>query len=415
MGLFRSEVIEAQRERLHGQVVLLPRWPHTLVCLFLLLWVSAALIFLTQASYSRKASVRGWLEPVDGLVQVYAQSEGRLAKLLVEPGDHVVAEQPLAVINGDRVLEDGAQVESILLQEYEQQKAVLEGQLARESHLTALRRDELLTAIDAVEAAAAAITRQRQTLVERKALGDRRLERHQQLAAQGHLTQAELDALREQALQLAGDQQSLETEQLRQEAQLSTLRAELSRLPQESGNAVDRLKLSLSDLSQEIARLRGSRAHVVQASVAGTVSRIALQPGQRAMSQEALVTLLPEGSPLVAQLLVPVRASGFLSPGQKLLIRYDAFPYQKYGLQEGVLTSVSDSAVLPRELARFPISAGEAVFRAAARPEQTSLLARGEKHKLKAGMTFSADIVLEHRSLLEWLLEPLLSLRGRLR
>ena len=50
MSLFRQEAIDAQRARLQGQVVLLPRWPHALLSALLLLWLVAVITFLTQAS-----------------------------------------------------------------------------------------------------------------------------------------------------------------------------------------------------------------------------------------------------------------------------------------------------------------------------------------------------------------------------
>ena len=80
MGLFRREALEAQRDRLQGHVVLLPRWHHALVSGFLLLWVVAALTFLNQTTYSRRETVRGWLEPAAGMIRIYPQSEGRLGR-----------------------------------------------------------------------------------------------------------------------------------------------------------------------------------------------------------------------------------------------------------------------------------------------------------------------------------------------
>ena len=50
MGLFRKEALAARRERLHGDVVLLPSTPHILLSLLLLAWLFGALLFLTNAS-----------------------------------------------------------------------------------------------------------------------------------------------------------------------------------------------------------------------------------------------------------------------------------------------------------------------------------------------------------------------------
>jgi membrane fusion protein len=88
-------------------------------------------------------------------------------------------------------------------------------------------------------------------------------------------------------------------------------------------------------------------------------------------------------------------------------LRYDAFPYQKFGAQRARLVEIAESAV--------PVQAGAPpLFRALAALERQDVLAFGTPQTLRPGMALSADIVVDERSLLEWLLEPLFSIRGRL-
>ena len=397
MGLFRSAAVDASQHRLEGHVVLLPRIPHSFLCAFLVAWTTAVAVFLTQASYSRRATVSGWLEPASGAVRVYPSSEGRLSQWLVRDGDTVVRGQPLAVINGGRVLDDGQRLEAVLLAEYQDQITVLERQLARETALLSVRQNDLRRQLAVRTRELAVMGRQIDTLEARAALLKRRRARHE-----------------EQQLVLASQRQAIEIDQARGLAQRQELAGRLSRLPGQSANTLDRLRLQRSELSQAVARLRGNRAQVIEAPLTGRVSNIALRPGQKARYETPILTLIPRDSPLVAQLLVPVRAAGFLEPGQDLTIRYDAFPYQKYGMQRGRVIHVADSATLPGEHQALPFRVSEPVYRLTARPDQSSLLRHGETVALKAGMTLSADIVLERRSLLEWLLEPLLMAGSRL-
>ena len=414
MGLFRQEAIDAQRHRLQGHVVLLPRWPHALLSALLLLWLAALMTFLTQASYSRKETVRGWLEPADGMVRIFPQAEGRIAQLLVAEGEPVIKGQPVAIINGDRILEDGAHLEALLLEEYQARKDAMERQLAREAVLEELRNGELLARIGDAKATLKQSDEQAATLAQRIAIGEQRLARHRSLTEAGHLTASELEQLEEQQLLLTGERQELAVQRLQQASLLKQLRAERQRLPEETRNAEDRLRIALGELSAEIAQLRGNRTHVLVAPLDGQVSSIGFAEGQRATYEQALMTLLPENSPLEATLLVPVRAAGFLETGQALHIRYDAFPYQKFGLQAGKIVEVTAGTVLPSDQANLPLRISEPVFRVTALPADDGVPAYGRRFELKPGMTLSADIVLEERSLLQWLLEPLHSLRGRM-
>ena len=414
MGLFRQQAVEASQDRLHGQVLLLPRLPHTLLSLFLLLWLAALLLFLTQTSYSRKETVQGWLEPVSGLVRIYPQTEGKLAQLLVGNGDPVVQGQPLAIINGDRVLADGIHLETLLLQEYQAQQRALQRQFDREAVLAQVREQELARRLQAALAELDGIHGQLDAQQGRLQLAGKRQQRHQRLSDSGHITATELESLQEQDLLMQRDLQALRVEQAQQESVISQLRASSNRLPDETANSMDLLRRQLSQLSQDIARLRGNRAYVVMASIAGEVSNLRIQAGQTVRSEQPLLSLIPANAQLEVKLLVPVRAAGFISSGQKLLLRYDAFPYQKFGLQHGEVLAVASSASLPGELTTAPFRLSEAVYRVTAAPASEHISAYGRELPLKTGMTLSADIVLEQRSLLQWLLEPIHSLRGRL-
>jgi membrane fusion protein len=414
MELFRQQVVARQQHRLQGEVVVLPRLPHYFLCLALLSWLALVLVFLTQANYSRKETVRGWLEPTAGLVQVYAQSEGKLAQLLVAEGEQVQQNQALAVINGDRILADGQHLEQLLLEEYQAQKQVLQAQLQRAARLSESAAAELAQRLRSGQLELTSLGGQIHTLEQQAALLDRRGQRYSRLQAAGHVTDSELELLREQQLTLQHKMQQVSLQRMRQQASVEHFVIQQQQQPITSANAADTLRLSLSDLSQQIARLRGNRAYVIRAAISGTVSDIRVKQGQRAQLNQPLLTLLPENPVLIARLLVPVRAAGFLMAGQSLSLRYDAFPHQKFGSSAAAIDSVAATSSLPGNNYQLPFTIAEPVYKVQARLESSAVSAYGQSFPLKAGMTLWADVQLEQRSLLQWLLEPLFSLRGRL-
>jgi len=60
--------------------------------------------------------------------------------------------------------------------------------------------------------------------------------------------------------------------------------------------------------------------------------------------------LAPDGVPLEAELLIPSAAVGFVRAGQRVALRYEAFPYQKFGLQGGRVRQISQSALSQAEI-----------------------------------------------------------------
>jgi membrane fusion protein len=98
---------------------------------------------------------------------------------------------------------------------------------------------------------------------------------------------------------------------------------------------------------------------------------------------------------------------GLVRPGQRVRLMYDAFPVARFGAQQGVVTRVSTAAVPVRE------TEGPVRYRVEVALERQSVAANGAEMPLQPDMTVKADVVLEKRSLLEWILQPLLAARAR--
>ena len=172
--------------------------------------------------------------------------------------------------------------------------------------------------------------------------------------------------------------------------------------------ALGGLDLQLSELHGQRAVLRAESLNRVFAPVAGTVGNVSGSAGQLVDAARPVVTLIPRGSRLQARLLVPSRAAAFLRPGQPVKLRLDAFPYQKFGVQPAVLRE------LPASPGRASPGQSDPIYLATAELAAQTVRAYGEVVALKPGMALSADVVVEERSLLAWLLDPLLAVRGRL-
>jgi membrane fusion protein len=104
---------------------------------------------------------------------------------------------------------------------------------------------------------------------------------------------------------------------------------------------------------------------------------------------------------------VPSSAIGFLEKGQKVKIAIDAFPYQRFGTIDGVITSLAESPISER----MPSGETASVYMVRAKLNNSSMSAFGRREKLLVGMTLSARIIMENRSLIEWLFEPLYAIQ----
>lgn len=414
--LFRQQAVQHQRRGLQGDILLAPSLPPLLLSGALLVWFIAAVTWLGTAQYARKETALGWLEPPQGVLRIYANHTGVIKEVLVREGEIVAADQPLLVIHGNNLLASGEGLESQLLQELQQQQALLHDQQMRHQQHHQQRVADIDQRIAGIEQELLLLEQQEQNLRKRAALLDKQLARQAQLLESGHVSAFDWESSQQQALALDAEQTTLARQRLQQQRLLDEARSERQELPQRHADQQTALATELSELSQQMAQWQSQQAQVIKAAQAGIVSNLRARVGQQVTSsqQAPLLTLNPEQATLSVQLLVPARAAGFVQIGQVLDIRYDAFPYQKFGLYRGRVTQVSDTVLLPGELQQVPVPVAEPVYLITAQLDSPKVMAFGRDFALKSGMTLSADIRLEERRLLRWLFEPLFSLRGRI-
>ena len=96
-----------------------------------------------------------------------------------------------------------------------------------------------------------------------------------------------------------------------------------------------------------------------------------------------------------------------------MLLRFEAYPYQKFGHMPGVVRSVSRVTAPPAELGVGEAGA-EPVYRVTVELDSQSVTAYGQSHEVQAGMAVEGDVLLETRRLYEWVLEPLYTLTGKI-
>lgn len=185
----------------------------------------------------------------------------------------------------------------------------------------------------------------------------------------------------------------------------------LERLPMEEEEALSKLVSARADLERQRLEIEGRRAITLVAPIHGRVTALQATRGGQA-SNRPLLSILPQGGVLEAHLYVPTRAIGFVEEGQAVRLAYDAFNYRRFGVYDGIVRDVSATILSPDNVPG-PIAPQEPVYRVTVSIDQQAVEAYGKAVPLQAGMTLSAEIILEKRSLIQWLHDPLLSLRGR--
>ncbi|RZI61804.1 MAG: HlyD family efflux transporter periplasmic adaptor subunit [Rubrivivax sp.] len=408
-NLFRKEAVEHRGQRLLGEVLLhVPagaRWVTLLVVLAFALLIG----FLALGTYARKETVGGWLRPERGVIRVEAQSDGVVDSLHAAEGDLVARGAAIAALRLDGQLDRGQTLSSRLLGDLGRERAQMEQQQEALRARFVAREARLKDQVQSFEAEIAQFRRQLETLDRRAELAQRQVSDQADLARQGYLSRRDADRLEDAALAVVATRESVRQDMLERDTALRNTRLELAGIGHERDAALAELGEKLASLDQRSTEATRRGQVMLVAPIAARVANVRVETGAAVKAGTLVADLLPADSALRAELFAPSRAIGFVKPGDEVRLRYDAFPYQKFGVGRGRVISVSRAAVDARELP-MGISAQGPVYRVMVSLDQGLPGLEGTATALRAGMTLQADLVLEERRVVEYLFSPVLGL-----
>ena len=246
----------------------------------------------------------------------------------------------------------------------------------------------------------------------RKELAEHKVKRYEDLVNAEFASPVELQTQQEALIDQGARLQSLARAKLTLQRERAGMVAEEQQTTAQLVTELATADRELAVIDQETAENAARRATVIVAPQAGTVSAISIGLGQFVTAGQTLAAIQPKDTPLEAHLYAPSSTAGFVAVGQKVMIRYAAYPYQKFGLQSGKVTAVSQSAFAPSDLSQalqtlFGKQSTEALYRVTVALNAQNIATYGEARPLKAGMALEADIIQDRRTIIEWMLEPL--------
>src|SRR3977135_2451416 len=410
-SLFRQEAIDfLHQRRSWGEVVSLQPISSTILGLNLAGRGEVGLCLLSTAPYARKEPVTGYLTPTFGTAKIFVPQQGFIKELQVKEGQEVAEGDPLLAGVTSQLTANGKDANTPVLAELAQQRDVVKRQIAAEERRTASEHDRLASTIKGIEVETAQLEDQRKIQNERLKLSESFVSSGATLTASGALPAIELKRRELAALEQKQNLASLDQQITARRTQLTDARHTLEQLPIIAAERIRVLRGDLSWIEQRIAEVNGRRAYVIKAPTSGRVSTLQATVGQIADPKHIQLEIIPLDSTLQAELFFPTRAFGFVRPGQQVRILYDAFPYQKFGTYRGSVTKVSHTMLTGNETTG-PIALKEPAYRVTAALERPDIDAYGLKMPLQPDMLLKADVILEQRSLMRWLLDPVFGAR----
>lgn len=428
--LFRSEVLVSQNSQWLGAIRLAQPLSNWLIAGLSMIVAVGLALFLVFGSINKKVRVTGITTPVGGSLTIFAPNAGVLVHRFVAEGQQVVGGQPLFELSTER--QNGLGEMTALLA---QQLSIRQQSLTSERQTRLVQDGEKRRVLDArVQNMSTEVVEMEQEIAlaqRRESLSRETVKKYQTLETSGFVSPTQTQQRQEELIDVSARLGTLLRGRVQLHANQLNAQAEIADLAGNLATALTQLDRAEASLKQEMLENQNRKTSLITAPMTGTVTTISNEPGQAVNASQVLATLIPNSraasgatDEMEAHLYASSRTVGFVAPGQDVLIRYQAFPYQKFGLYHGTVTDVSRTPFAPSELpanvastiltnAQQTISGfngNEALYRVKVKLARQSVDAYGKKQTLKAGMTLEADLMQDKRKIWEWVFEPVLAM-----
>lgn len=415
--LFREEVLKEKTNKWVGEIVIIRPLSFTFYSVFslILILILIIVIFFMYGSYTKKTSVQGQLIPNRGLVKVYSIDAGIILKKYVEEGQNIKKGDVLYEISLERIGTQG-DIQDAISSQVKLRNLSLKNELAQVKISQNNEKLEIKNKINTYKVDLVNINNLIESQKNRVDIAENLLSRYKTLLQTDSITfeqyQQKKDILLEQdsmLQELVRNKNSILSDLKQQEIIINGLNAN-------QDQHLEQLNRDIALTNQELTEAQSKGNLIIKASSSGIATAINIQEGQFVNNSTVLLSIIPKNSDLVAEFYVPSNMIGFIKIGDKVLLRYEAYPYQKFGHANGEISTISKvsllSSDLPNVSAIFPQQ--KSVYIVKAKLENQSIMTYGNQQKLQVGMTFEADVLQEKRSVFEWVFEPLISISGKL-
>ncbi len=406
--LFRQEALEAKKTKVLGSVALYCppfRWLIiTLVCAL----VAVLITFCIFGSYTKRETAKGVLVPENGMMTITAMTAGTVITLPAHEGDRLEKSAQVASISSEISTRFGQTREAIARQLDLQQEG-LKQQLSNLEQLNAETLKSLQEKASLLQQQSVELDTIYRQRTEQIGLAKKQLDKARAMRAEGYASNTEVEKQQNDMLDASVRLQDVARQRIDVRQQLSQARQQLREQPITYSQQKNDIKQKLSEIAQSMMENESRRSVYLRTPERGTVSAVLVKQGQIVSAGQTLAIILPDNAHLQARIMLSSRAVGFIRPGQRVVLRYQSFPWQTFGQQYGTVKDISTSALSPQEISTITgdSQVQEPMYQVKVAVDHQTVQAYGKEVSLRAGSGLEADFIVDKRRIYQWVLEPL--------
>ncbi|WP_159564344.1 HlyD family secretion protein [Budvicia diplopodorum] len=412
--LFRQEVIDHNKNVWLGKITLISRIPAWVIALFSLFVLVAFLLFLIFGSFIRRVNVAGEAIIYPHPVEVFAAYPGIVEKSFIEVGSRVNKGQKLYQIDMSRVTSSGnasqKDVETISQQLAKNQDVI--------NKLTASKQETITNLKHQLDYYQKAYQQSRSVLADSLlATSDmeKTLSEYSRYIKSGLITKDQLNNQRYMYQQQQSVYNNLYAQNTGNALQLINIQSEIAVKSAEFDNQISQSESQRESLKREYSDAEVKGGLVITSPMEGKIESMVVTEGQMVNTGDTMVQIAREQSRAAYLVFwLPNDALPFVRPGEPVNVRYDAFPFEKFGQFPAEVVSVSSIPASVHELNSYknsPLNSDRthiaSYYKTIVKLDRETLSYADGELNVSSGMKAQATFFLESRPLYQWMLSPL--------
>ncbi|BEM23279.1 MULTISPECIES: HlyD family secretion protein [Serratia] len=410
--MFRQEAIDSQKMKWRGRALLLPGIPFWLTAGLCLFFFIAFLTFAIAGTYTRRVNVTGEISTYPRAANVYSAVQGVVVKQFVTEGQVITAGAPIYQIDVSKSTHSGVVSDN--------QRRDINSQQARIAQIISRlesSKQATLTMLEKQKAQYTAAFSRSTVILERAQEGIRiakeNMENYRHYQTKGLINKDQLTNQVALYYQQHNNLLSLSGQNEQNALQITALESRIQTQAAEFDNQIYQMELQRYELQKELLNIDAGGAIVIRALADGRVDSLSVTVGQMVNIGDSLLQLLPQDIEHYALVLwVPNDAIPYITAGDKVNVRYDAFPAEKFGQFAGTVSVISKVPASPQEMLTYQgapkavLTAAVPYYKVIVMPEKQAIAYDGKRLSLENGMTAQSTLFLEKRTIYQWMLSP---------
>ncbi|QPS56699.1 HlyD family secretion protein [Serratia plymuthica] len=410
--MFRREAIESQRSRWRGRAILLPGIPVWLVTGFCISFIIAFLVFVIAGTYTRRINVTGEITTYPRAASVYSSVQGVVVRRFVNEGQIIKIGDSIYQIDVSKSTRSGVVSDN--------QRKDIEDQLGRISdiisRLQSSKKNTLAMLTNQREQYTSAFKRSSE-IIKRAEEGIRimkeNMENYRHYQIKGLINKDQLTNQVALYYQQQNNMLGLSGQNEQNSLQITTLESQIQTQAAEFDNQIYQMELQRYELQKELINIDAGGEIIVKALSAGRVDSLSVTVGQMVNVGDSLLQVIPQKIDHYNLVIwVPNDALPYITAGDRVNVRYEAFPAEKFGQFAGSVSIISKAPASPQEMLTYQGAPKSAMttavpyYKVIVRPEKQTIMYGDKRLSLENGMKAQSTLFLEKRKIYQWMLSP---------